>query len=486
MMPHSLFSPGVKGMMASEQDRALVGHAPPLPPPAEVLVADIGSTLTKLSAFAGLQRQPRFLGQGRALTTVSAGDVGLGLEAARQDMETRCAVETSGTILMAASSAAGGLRMTVHGLTRDMTLRAAWEASLGAGAIVTLTTTELIGPDDLHAMRRLNPNLILLAGGVDNGDRKVVVANARALASLGRAIPVIYAGNKAAREEVQRILHRARVPVFVVENVYPRIDELNIDPVRQVIQEVFARHIVTAPGMEQVKARLTGNLMPTPGAVMRATELLAEVLGDVLTVDVGGATTDVHSVTEGSPAYGKLMIAPEPRSKRTVEGDLGVYVNAAHIVAAADDARLHLRGVMPLPDNPVARQMAIDLTRWAVDLAVWRHAGALRATYDASGRHDWVEGRDLTTIQYVIGTGGALTRLGVGREMLSTIKTDPRQQKLLPPQQVRVLLDQHYIMAAAGVLSQRYPEAATQLLLESLGVHGQKEQHGRTVRNHRP
>jgi uncharacterized protein (TIGR01319 family) len=121
--------------------------------------------------------------------------------------------------------------------------------------------------------------------------------------------------------------------------VYPRLDELNLEPVRRVIQDVFARHSIIAPGMEQVKAMVTGHVMPTPGAVMRFTELLADVLGDILTIEVGGATTNVHSVTEGSPAYVKLMVAPEPRSKRTVEGDLGVYINAAHIVAAAGEAR---------------------------------------------------------------------------------------------------------------------------------------------------
>lgn len=210
--------------------------------------------------------------------------------------------------------------------------------------------------------------------------------------------------------------------------------------------------------------------MPTPGAVMQSTELLADVLGDVLTIDVGGATTDVHSVTEGSPAYVKLMVAPEPRAKRTVEGDLGVYINAAHIVAAVGAASLDTQGVMPIPENSVARRIALDLTRWAVDIAVWRHAGELRAVYGTYGRNELVEGRDLTAIRYVIGTGGALTRLGMGREILGHIKADPSKRKLLPPPEAQVLLDQHYIMAAAGVLSQHYAEAATALLLESMSL----------------
>jgi hypothetical protein len=103
-----------------------------------------------------------------------------------------------------------------------------------------------------------------------------------------------------------------------------------------------------------------------------------------------------------------------------------------------------------------------------VDIAIWRHAGELRGSYGASGRHDVVEGRDLTAIRSIIGTGGALTRLGLGREILAHIKADPRQRKLLPPKTARVLLDEHYLMAAVGVLSQYFPTAATALLLESI------------------
>ena len=462
------------------------------PTRAEVLVADIGSTLTKLSAFRGLEananhppaKRARFLGQGCARTTVSEGDVGLGLAAARQDLETRCHVDASGARLMAASSAGGGLRMTVHGLTQDMTLRAAREASLGAGAIVAFATAGCISADDLEQMRQLKPNLILLAGGVDYGDRETVVANARALASSDVSAPVLYAGNKAAKEEVKRLLQAAGATVYMAENVYPRLDELHIETVRRAIQEVFARHIVAAPGMDAVKTLITGAIMPTPGAVMRSAELAAAALDDVLVVDVGGATTDVHSVTRGSPVYAKMKIAPEPRSKRTVEGDLGVYINAANIVAAAEGLHHDPSLVMAVPDHDRARQATAALTQWAVDIAVWRHAGDVKVAYGAYGRQEWVEGRDLTAIRYVIGTGGALIRLGIGRDILGAIRVDPMQKKLLPPRDAYVLLDQHYIMAAVGVLSQHYPEAAKILLRDSLTANREDDQRAWPICDH--
>lgn len=445
---------------------------------AQIIAADIGSTITKVSAFSGLGdgRSARFLGQGLGLTTVLEGDVAKGLAAARNDLQTRLGVDTTDAVLMAASSAAGGLRMTVHGLTRDMTMRAAREASLGAGAIVTFTTAGRMSSDDMDEIRRIKPNIILLAGGVDYGDREIVTANARSLADLKLDTPVVYAGNIAVSGEIRRVFESAGVPVVIVENVYPRIDELNIDPVRKVIQDVFARHIVTAPGMGTIRKKVQYDIIPTPGAVMRSVEMLAETLGDVMAVDVGGATTDVHSVTDGSPELAKLMIAPEPRSKRTVEGDLGVYINASRIVEAAGDALGPVEDVLPIPDTDGQRENSARLARWAADIAIWRHAGELRAAYGAYGRNEIIEGRDLSAVRHVIGTGGALTRLGAGLDILQHIKPDPRKSKLLPPPDAAVHLDRYNIMAAAGVLSRRYPKEAGQLLLESLGIHNDPQE----------
>ena len=309
------------------------------------LVAEIGSTVTKLTAIAGLESaaaegRAGFLGQGVAPSTVAEGDVTLGLERAREDLEARIGVGTRSTPLAVASSAAGGLRMSVHGLTAQMTLRAAREASLGAGAVVVHTTAGALTDDDVAVVAAARPKLVLLAGGVDDGEREVVIGNAQCLARLEPSVPVVFAGNRAVQAEVRRILEATGVPTFVVENVYPSIDVLNLEPVRECIQAVFAEHIVSAPGMDRVREMCDGPVMPTPAAVLRATELLADVLGDVMTVDVGGATTDVHSVTRGVPERERRRVAPEPRSKRTVEGDLGVYLNAERVAREAELAAL--------------------------------------------------------------------------------------------------------------------------------------------------
>ena len=294
----------------------------------DVLVAEIGSTTTVVNAFDNINSPaPAFLGQGQAPTSVLDGDVRIGLSQAVESLRRNLGADTLtyGTML-ATSSAAGGLRMTVHGLVYDMTVKAAREAALGAGANLHLATAGILQEEDLEDIRDIQPNLILLAGGTDYGERKTVLENAKLLRSLDLNVPVVYAGNVQNHNQVKKIF--AGTPFYIAENVYPRLDELNIEPTRRIIHQVFEEHITKAPGMQDVREMVTGSIMPTPGAVMECAKLLYSEIGDLLVLDVGGATTDIHSVTEGSEEIAAIQITPEPMAKRTVEGDLGVFVNA--------------------------------------------------------------------------------------------------------------------------------------------------------------
>ena len=444
---------------------------------ADVLVAEIGSTTTVVNAFAGLHgSSPRFLGQGMAPTSVLEGDVTRGLAEAIADLKKRLGAEVTWQRMLAVSSAAGGLRMTVHGLAYDMTARAAREAALGAGAIVKLVTAGELTPSNLAELVAIQPNIILLAGGVDYGERQTAIANARALALLPLAAPIVYAGNKACCDEVTGILRAAGKRVFAVENVYPRIDELNIEPTRRAIQQVFEEHIVHAPGMERLREMVEGSILPTPGAVMRAAELLYQKMGDLLVLDVGGATTDVHSVTAGSEELARLAHSPEPLAKRTVEGDLGVYVNAACVATLvtpfeAAQAGVNLAEALaawgPLPRNKAELSALHLLTKKAVHTALDRHVGRIKHLYGPGGKFVIAEGKDLTAVKWVVGTGGPLTKLAGAREILQNALRVTAKHEMYP-RDFRVLIDRNYNLAVLGVLSQEYEAAAAQLMLDSL------------------
>ncbi|MFT9496131.1 GlmL-related ornithine degradation protein [Anaerosolibacter sp.] len=448
-----------------------------------VLVAEIGSTTTVVNAFADIHTDhPKFLGQGQAPTTVLEGDVNIGVQGAIDDLKSALGVEeVTYDEMLATSSAAGGLKMTVHGLVYDMTVRAAKEAALGAGAIIHNVTAGKLRRTDLNKIKDINPNLILIAGGVDYGERDTALYNAELIADMDIHVPIIYAGNIENQEEIKEMFKDKPNKLYVVENVYPKIDQLNIEPTRKVIQDAFEDHIIHAPGMTKVRELVTGPIIPTPGAVMEASKLLKQAIGDLVTLDVGGATTDVHSVTAGSEEVNRILISPEPEAKRTVEGDLGVYVNMPNIVERIGKDKLSrqmgcdIEGLMsrhkPIPDTDELKRFVEILTLEAVLTAMDRHVGKYRHLYGPAGKKTLAEGKDLTDIKWIVGTGGALTRLPGRVEILKEIAQHNKGDSLLPTKEAKILIDNDYIMASLGVLSKRYPEAALNLMKQSLNIN---------------
>lgn len=447
----------------------------------ELMVAEIGSTTTIVNGFSGLKSgEPRFLGRGLSPTTVLIGDVTAGLKNAIEDLRLNLnAGSISWDDFYATSSAAGGLRMTVHGLVYDMTVRAAREAALGAGAVIKYVTAGKLRKLDVQKIYDINPNLILLAGGVDFGERDTALYNAEIIQSMDIKAPVIYAGNIENIEEIKSIFAGSGRRLYIAENVYPKVDVLNTGPTRKIIQSAFEENITNAPGMKKVRDMVNGSIIPTPGAIMEAASCLYDEIGDLIVIDVGGATTDIHSVTAGSEEIQRISISPEPLLKRTVEGDLGVFLNIPNLIEImdieklkaefGDDAVKFIASPKPIPETEAEKKIVEALTLKAIGTALSRHAGHIRYIYGASGKRRISEGRDLSNVKYAIGTGGALTMLPDGREIIErSIKS--RKDEQLYPKDVNILIDHDYIMASTGVMMKGYRDAALQLLKSSLGL----------------
>jgi len=450
----------------------------------DALVAEIGSTTTVVNAFDDLDTShPRFLGSGYYPTTVLEGDVNVGLMGAIEDLKKQLKTDSLlAKETFASSSAAGGLKMSVHGLVYDMTVKAAKEAALGAGANIQMITSGLLDEYQIEEIQTLNLNIIMIAGGVDYGERKTAIENAKRIAALKLNIPIIYAGNIQNQNIIKKIFKDVDQEnyLFISNNVYPKIDDLQVDKTRKIIQDVFHKHIIQAPGMEKVKSLINQDIIPTPGAVMEASKLLQKEMGDLITVDIGGATTDIHSVTKGSDAIEKILIAPEPMAKRTVEGDLGVYINKDNLVKIitkeklCDELKLDLNTlndilseyqVIPnLRQYPLTERLTLEAFKQALD----RHSGRLIKMFNAGGKVMYAEGKDLTNIKHVIATGGALTRLKNKCEIIKSVLNKKNELKLSPPRNVKIWIDEHYIMASIGVLSKKHPEAALKILQQSL------------------
>jgi len=453
------------------------------------LLADIGSTFTKVTVVDLARAEVAATAQ--APTTVE--DINLGLGAAIHAIEERLPLPAEQVAFrLACSSAAGGLRMVTVGLIPALTVEASKRAALGAGAKVVGVFSHELTDADLDAIAGLKPDIVLLTGGTDGGNERAILHNAAALARSRVRAPVVVAGNRVASDRVCAILQSSGREVWVTENVMPEVGELNIRPAQEAIREVFLKRIIVAKGLDKAQETF-GILMPTPTAVLRATELLAvgtddePGLGDLVVVDVGGATTDVHSAADGRPTKPGVVWKglPEPFAKRTVEGDLGIRYNAPTILEVAGKARLcraigwdepDLHGIVSrlsaevdyVPRDARAETIDVALARTAVEIAVDRHVGTLTVVYTPFGEMAVQYGKDLTEARYVIGTGGIFAHTQAGRKVLEGALFDPQNPTSLRPVHPEMRVDKPYIMAAAGLLAEREPTVALRLLKRNL------------------
>ena len=446
------------------------------------LLIDFGSTFTKLRAVD--LDGAAIIGAGQGPSTV-ATDITDGLEAALADLEADIGALPDFEHRLACSSAAGGLGMVTVGLVRELTAEAARQAALGAGAKLTGAFDHGLTASDIADIEGLAPDIILLAGGTDGGNAEVIVANAGKLAASAVTCPVVVAGNREAADVAAGLLRSAGKPVTVTENVMPEFGELNVEPARAAIRTVFIERIVHAKGIDKAAEMFDAVLMPTPAAVLDGARLLSEGVGDraglgpLLVVDVGGATTDVHSVSSGAPTMDGVTAhgLPEPYLKRTVEGDLGMRLNAAAIAEAAGlESVAEKAGLSPgrareildavtgdierLPGAGDEARFDLALARAAVDAAVTRHAGSLSIVQTVTGPVSVQTGKDLSAVETLIGTGGVLAHGGGAAGILSAGLADAARPQSLKPKAPRLLLDSEYVLYACGLLAAVDAEAA--------------------------
>jgi uncharacterized protein (TIGR01319 family) len=247
----------------------------------------------------------------------------------------------------------------------------------------------------------------------------------------------------------------------VADNVVPQIGVLAPGSARAAIREVFLSHVIGGKHLSS-RARQGDNTFTsmvrgaTPDVVLTGVELLAGVVGEVVVVDVGGATTDVHSVVEVDPEQGSTdgglardVVAPTPVN-RTVEGDLGMRWSAVSTVEEAGlvehpglvEAAARRRAEPGfLPGSGAEHDEDEAIARAAVSLAVRRHAGRSRVVVSPEGRVVERTGIDLREVDLVVGSGGVLRhgRPGVAERVLGASVGEDGDWQL--PAHARVVVD---------------------------------------------
>ena len=460
-----------------------------------VLLIDFGSTYTKLTAVD--VEAETLLGTAAAYTTVQT-DINEGLHEAMKALEAKTG-PVSYEKCYACSSAAGGLRMVTSGLVPELTGEAAKLASLGAGAKVVGVYAFQLTEDDIEDIREAKPDIFLLVGGTDGGNTECILHNAKVLADMKPDFPIVVAGNRTAARQCQRILEGCEV--YVCPNVMPKFGVLNIEPTQKQIRQIFLNRIVQAKGLSKAAQLLSDIMMPTPSAVLQAMELLAQGcegeagIGELVAVDVGGATTDVYSIADGMPEHMNTVYKglPEPYAKRTVEGDIGMRYSIRGILEAAGEQRVcqlsglskdrvqtlvsHLAEHTDTLPGEDADLSALDyaLASLAIEEAVRRHAGTIQETYTMMGKTYVQEGKNLTQVKKIVVTGGSLIHTERTADIAKHALFDPQKPDSLRPVQADVLVDRTYILAAMGLLSSYYPQTALRIMKKELEYHGHSE-----------
>jgi len=480
-----------------------------------IIATDCGSTTTKAILIEKLGNEYRQTYRGEAPTTVEAPfeDVTRGVLNSFAELE-----ELSGRkildgeriitpnraaqgepkvgvdIYLSTSSAGGGLQMMVAGAVQSMTGESAQRAALGAGAIVmdVLASNDGRLPHEkIERIRSLRPDMILLSGGTDGGTVTHVVEMAEYIAAadprprLGMSykLPLIYAGNKDARDRIKEILGE-KTSLVITDNIRPVLERENLGPARNKIHNLFLEHVMAqAPGYKKLIEWTGAPIMPTPAAVGLIMETIAKREHfNLIGVDIGGATTDVFSV------FGGVF-------NRTVSANLGLSYSISNVLTEAGLAnimrwvpftieeqtlrnRIKNKMIRPttIPQTLDELQIEHAIAREALRLALAHHkslATGLKGVQQERTISDIFEQRasgetliDMLKLDLIVGSGGILSH-SPRRVQSMLMMVDAYE----PLGFTRLSVDSIFMMPHLGVLSMVNEQAATDVFVRDCMIY---------------
>lgn len=451
------------------------------------LMIDFGSTFTKLTAVD--TEIEDVIATASSFTTVDT-DITIGYSNALKKLGEKLGEENPRfDKIIACSSAAGGLKMAAIGLIPELTMEASRRVCLGAGAKVELSFSHHLSNSDIEKIKEKKIDIIMLSGGTDGGNQDCILFNQEMLAKSGIKIPIIFAGNKDATDRAKEIANEYQMNEYFCSNVMPKLNVLNIDEPRELIRKIFLNNIIEAKGVKKIETAIDKVILPTPESVLRAITLLADGymresgLGEIVLLDIGGATTDMYSICSASAKRSDVVIKglEEPYAKRTVEGDLGMRYSALGVLNSLTQEEIKLinqdenvdlekeltfrhNNVDVIPDNEEQRKIDIIMGRICVDKAMSRHVGKMEETYTPMGMLYNQHGKDLSQVNWIIGTGGVLVHNPEPQKILSAVLYDRKKALELRPQYPRYMIDKDYILASMGLLSEIDPLLALKIM----------------------
>lgn len=438
---------------------------------------DVGSTYTKACVVDTDQEE--ILAHASDFTT-SNSDISIGIDIVKQKMLKKLGNITIDKTYVC-SSAKGGLKMIAIGLVPDLTLKAAQLACYSAGAKVIQSYSFELNQKELDEIESSNCDILLLSGGTDGGNTQSVRHNANQLIKLKSRFPIIYAGNKSCQDEIKQILESHGFECIICENVMPSYGILVVEECKAKIRELFLKSIVKAKGLSKINQTIDEIVLPTPSSVFEALKLLSKGtkneagMGDLMAIDIGGATTDVYSMNERliiNEEFGYKGLQ-EPLEKRSVEGDLGLRFSAEHVyqLKAEIHSEYFDRYINEIKHNPhIESNLEFDtsLSSACVELATMRHVGRLETSYTPMGVSYYQSGKDCRNVKQCIGIGGPIIYNPNAHTILENCLMKSNQKEVLLPIHCDFYIDKDYIISCLGLIAKQYPDCVLRIIKRKL------------------
>ncbi len=490
-----------------------------------IVATDCGSTTTKAILIEYVDGEYRQTIRGEAPTTVEAplNDVTKGVINSTNELEELARLKYNNPNIkfmkddkfiiprkgdvgvdayVSTSSAGGGLQMMVTGVVASMTGESAERAALGAGAIVMdliASNDKRMNHEKIERIRHLRPDMILMAGGEDGGTIKHVVEMAELVSGadpkprLGREykLPVIFAGNKEAVDEVKNTLSE-KVGLIVTDNLRPKLETENLGPARDKIHDIFMEHVMQqAPGYNKLMEWTQGPdlkkvpIMPTPAAVGNIMQTIAQNDNiEVVGVDIGGATTDIFSVFTEEHVF-----------NRTVSANLGMSYSISNVLASSglenimrwvpfeiDESELRNmiknKMIRPTTIPSLLEELVLEqaIAKEALRLAFEQHKEFASSLKGMQRQRDISEAFsqstsgasivNMMTLDLLVGSGGVLSHAPRRNQTVMMLI-----DSFLPEGITRMAVDSIFMMPHLGVLSEISPKAATEVFRKDCMVY---------------
>ncbi len=476
-----------------------------------ILITDIGSTTTKAVLFQKGSESYTLTALQNVGTTVERPqeDVKIGIFNSIQNIEKATDIQlldkdstsenlrfNKDTLYLTTSSAGGGLQILVFGLTLFDSASSAKRAAYGSGGVIldTFAINDNRTPvEKMQLIRLLRPDIILFSGGTDGGNISSIVRMGELL-SLAHPkpkfgdkteIPLVYAGNKDAQSFIQSLFSE-KFQLYIVPNIRPTLQDENLPPAQEKIHQLFMDNVMEqAPGYGSLKKVVADAIIPTPSGVINALRLISKQMGkNIISVDIGGATTDVFSNIMG-------------KYYRTVSANYGMSYSISNVMKDATFEKIqrwlpesldehYIRNYISnkmlyplyIPQDDTQTAIEHATAREAIQMSI-RHHMKMHFNTQKIGFLDRLKHTDfdkflecfyveklqeqrsfhMKDIGIMIGAGGVLSNAPSSTHALITICDG-----LKPEGITEIWRDNHFISPHLGKLSEVNSELASELL----------------------